>query len=158
MILFPLGLAFQHIYVWTIICYLRIILFTTEGIDTNLGEVESRENGPDLEFRYHDHDELTRYLRAISASYPALTALYSIGKSVQGTEQYLSSKYVFFSFGLVKPTLSKFRDGLTRPELALLKQGPLPWTYLYENRQCLFHKYNRCVSSLIKCKSNVVNY
>lgn len=51
---------------------------------TNLGEVESRENGLELEFNYHDHEQLTRYLRAISARYPALTALYSIGKSVQG--------------------------------------------------------------------------
>ncbi|KAJ0176567.1 hypothetical protein K1T71_007746 [Dendrolimus kikuchii] len=60
--------------------------FSTDALATNLGEVESRENGPNLEFRYHDHDELTRYLRAISARYPALTALYSIGKSVQGRD------------------------------------------------------------------------
>lgn len=56
----------------------------TDEVSTNLGEVESRENGPDLEFRYHDHDQMTRYLRSVSARYPALTALYSIGKSVQG--------------------------------------------------------------------------
>lgn len=55
-----------------------------DEVSTNLGEVESRENGLDLEFSYHDHDQLTRYLRAVSARYPALTALYSIGKSVQG--------------------------------------------------------------------------
>lgn len=55
-------------------------------VSTNYSEIEPRDNGgPDLEFRYHDHDQLTRYLRAVSARYPALTALYSIGKSVQGT-------------------------------------------------------------------------
>ncbi|XP_063364357.1 carboxypeptidase M isoform X1 [Cydia amplana] len=53
---------------------------------TVLGEVEARDGGTDLEFRYHDHEQLTRYLRAVSARYPALTALYSIGKSVQGRE------------------------------------------------------------------------
>nr|UPI76696.1 M14 metal carboxypeptidase 19 [Antheraea yamamai] len=53
---------------------------------TNLGEIESRDTGVDLDFQYHDHDQLTRYLRAVSAKYPALTALYSIGKSVQGRD------------------------------------------------------------------------
>ncbi|XP_012551013.1 carboxypeptidase D isoform X3 [Bombyx mori] len=57
-----------------------------EETSTNLGEVESRENAPDLEFQYHDHDQMTRYLRAVSAKYPELTALYSIGKSVQGRD------------------------------------------------------------------------
>ncbi|XP_046965552.1 carboxypeptidase M isoform X3 [Vanessa cardui] len=61
--------------------------YGTEGdVSTNLSEIESRENGPELEFKYHDHEEMTRYLRAISARYPALTALYSIGKSVQGRD------------------------------------------------------------------------
>ncbi|XP_073956750.1 carboxypeptidase D-like isoform X3 [Choristoneura fumiferana] len=53
---------------------------------TTLGEAEARDGGTDLEFRYHDHEQLTRYLRAVSARYPALTALYSIGKSVQGRD------------------------------------------------------------------------
>ncbi|XP_064292398.1 carboxypeptidase D isoform X3 [Plodia interpunctella] len=54
---------------------------------TNIGEAESRASGgTELEFRYHDHEQLTRYLRAVSAQYPALTALYSIGKSVQGRD------------------------------------------------------------------------
>ncbi|XP_022814243.1 carboxypeptidase M isoform X1 [Spodoptera litura] len=60
--------------------------YNPDEVSTNLGEVESRENGPDLEFRYHDHDQMTRYLRSVSARYPALTALYSIGKSVQGRD------------------------------------------------------------------------
>lgn len=59
-------------------------MLLAEEVSTNIGEAEPRDNGLDLEFRYHDHDQLTRYLRAVSAKYPALTALYSIGKSVQG--------------------------------------------------------------------------
>jgi len=39
-----------------------------------------------LDFVYHNHDETTRFLRATSARYPNLTALYSIGKSVQGRD------------------------------------------------------------------------
>ncbi|XP_049873219.1 carboxypeptidase M isoform X1 [Pectinophora gossypiella] len=58
----------------------------SDEVSRNYSEIESRESGPELEFRYHDHDELTRYLRAVSARYPALTALYSIGKSVQGRD------------------------------------------------------------------------
>ncbi|XP_041979643.1 carboxypeptidase M-like isoform X2 [Aricia agestis] len=54
--------------------------------DGNVEELESRESGPELEYIYHDHEQLTRYLRAVSARYPALTALYSIGKSVQGRD------------------------------------------------------------------------
>ena len=37
-----------------------------------------------LDFNYHDHDELTAFLRSVAATYPNLTALYSIGRSVQG--------------------------------------------------------------------------
>ncbi len=37
-----------------------------------------------LDFKYHDYDKLTKYLRTTSSRYPNLTALYSIGKSVQG--------------------------------------------------------------------------
>ncbi|XP_037938393.1 carboxypeptidase D isoform X2 [Teleopsis dalmanni] len=50
---------------------------------------EPRAYVPDsqyLDFAYHDHDDLTRFLRATSARYPNLTALYSIGKSTQGRE------------------------------------------------------------------------
>ncbi|KAI5637245.1 zinc carboxypeptidase domain-containing protein [Phthorimaea operculella] len=60
---------------------------TAEELSTNLAEVDPRDNsGPELEFRYHDHEDMTRYLRAVSAKYPSLTALYSIGKSVQGRD------------------------------------------------------------------------
>lgn len=37
-----------------------------------------------LDFKYHDYDKLTKFLRTTSSKYPNLTALYSIGKSVQG--------------------------------------------------------------------------
>lgn len=37
-----------------------------------------------LEFKYHDYDKMTKYLRTTSSRFPNLTALYSIGKSVQG--------------------------------------------------------------------------
>uniref|UniRef100_A0A146MC30 Carboxypeptidase M n=2 Tax=Lygus hesperus TaxID=30085 RepID=A0A146MC30_LYGHE len=39
-----------------------------------------------LEWRYHDFEEMTKYLRTTSSRYPNLTALYSIGKSVQGRD------------------------------------------------------------------------
>uniref|UniRef100_A0A182FIJ0 Peptidase M14 domain-containing protein n=1 Tax=Anopheles albimanus TaxID=7167 RepID=A0A182FIJ0_ANOAL len=40
----------------------------------------------ELDFVYHNHEEMTRYLRATTARYPNLTALYSIGKSAQGRD------------------------------------------------------------------------
>ncbi|XP_037803670.1 carboxypeptidase M-like isoform X4 [Penaeus monodon] len=39
-----------------------------------------------LDFEYHDYTSMTAFLRAMSATYPNLTALYSIGKSVQGRD------------------------------------------------------------------------
>lgn len=39
-----------------------------------------------LDFKYHDYDQLTKFLRTTSSRYPNLTALYSIGKSVQGRD------------------------------------------------------------------------
>lgn len=50
---------------------------------------EPRAYTPDvqlLDFVYHNHEEMTRFLRATSARYPNLTALYSIGKSVQNRD------------------------------------------------------------------------
>lgn len=55
--------------------------------DTSLPE--PRAYTPDihlLDFVYHNHEEMTRFLRATSARFPNLTALYSIGKSVQGRD------------------------------------------------------------------------
>lgn len=39
-----------------------------------------------LEFKYHNYEKLTKFLRMTSSRYPSLTALYSIGKSVQGRD------------------------------------------------------------------------
>lgn len=39
-----------------------------------------------LDFRYHNYDRLTKFLRTTSSKFPNLTALYSIGKSVQGRD------------------------------------------------------------------------
>ncbi|XP_075219947.1 carboxypeptidase D-like isoform X2 [Lycorma delicatula] len=39
-----------------------------------------------LEFKYHNYDQMTKYLRMTSSRFPHLTALYSIGKSVQGRD------------------------------------------------------------------------
>lgn len=44
-----------------------------------------------LEFKYHDYDKMTKFLRTTSSRFPNLTALYSIGKSVQGN--YFTSIY-----------------------------------------------------------------
>jgi hypothetical protein len=46
-----------------------------------------------LDFSYHNYEDMTTWLKQFSASNPDLTALYSIGKSVQG-EQFIS----FLSF------------------------------------------------------------
>lgn len=37
-----------------------------------------------INFNYHNYDQMTKFLRATTSRYPSLTALYSIGKSVQG--------------------------------------------------------------------------
>lgn len=37
-----------------------------------------------LDWKYHKYDAMTKFLRKTSATFPNLTALYSIGKSVQG--------------------------------------------------------------------------
>lgn len=53
------------------------------------GTDEPRAYRPDtssIDFVYHNHDDMTKYLRATTARYPNLTALYSIGKSVQGRD------------------------------------------------------------------------
>lgn len=61
------------------------------GSVLDVGAEEARRYEPwseyderSLDFTYHDHDQLTRFLRSTTARYPNLTALYSIGKSVQG--------------------------------------------------------------------------
>ncbi|XP_054257874.1 carboxypeptidase M isoform X2 [Macrosteles quadrilineatus] len=44
------------------------------------------DDGYGLEFKYHNYDQMTKFLRTTSSRYPNLTALYSIGKSVQGRD------------------------------------------------------------------------
>ncbi|XP_046740694.1 carboxypeptidase M isoform X2 [Diprion similis] len=39
-----------------------------------------------VEFKYHNYDQMSRFLRATSLRYQNLTALYSIGKSVKGRD------------------------------------------------------------------------
>uniref|UniRef100_A0A1I8M573 Peptidase M14 domain-containing protein n=1 Tax=Musca domestica TaxID=7370 RepID=A0A1I8M573_MUSDO len=89
---------------WTIISFL-ILVYTcyrctwaqqtqipeqpTNNLELEAALPEPRAYVPDsqyLDFVYHNHEELTRFLRATSARYPNLTALYSIGKSIQGRE------------------------------------------------------------------------
>ncbi|CAG7825270.1 unnamed protein product [Allacma fusca] len=41
---------------------------------------------PPLSFDYHNYDAMTAYLRAVNGVYPNLTALYSVGKSVNGKD------------------------------------------------------------------------
>ncbi|XP_068913487.1 carboxypeptidase D isoform X2 [Tenebrio molitor] len=49
----------------------------------NLAEQSEPYN---IAFDYHNYDQMTRFLRATTSKYPSLTALYSIGKSVQGRD------------------------------------------------------------------------
>ncbi|CAG9836902.1 unnamed protein product [Diabrotica balteata] len=39
-----------------------------------------------IEYKYHNYEKMTSFLRQTTARYPELTALYSIGKSVQGRD------------------------------------------------------------------------
>lgn len=43
------------------------------------------EEPHNIEFKYHNYEQMSRFLRATSLRYQNLTALYSIGKSVKGT-------------------------------------------------------------------------
>lgn len=47
---------------------------------------ENLFRGGSLDFKYHDHEEMTSFMRSVAATYPNLTALYSIGKSVQNRD------------------------------------------------------------------------
>ncbi|XP_030381385.1 carboxypeptidase D isoform X3 [Scaptodrosophila lebanonensis] len=70
-------------------CHLHMAKTVMNGGDLEAALPEPRAYIPDsqnLDFVYHDHEELTRFLRATSARYPNLTALYSIGKSTQGRD------------------------------------------------------------------------
>lgn len=48
--------------------------------------VEFQNDPYTIGFNYHNYDEMTKFLRATTSRFPTLTALYSIGKSVQGRD------------------------------------------------------------------------
>lgn len=43
-----------------------------------------------IEFAYHNYDDMTKFMKNISASYPDLVRLYSIGKSVEGRQLWVA--------------------------------------------------------------------
>lgn len=47
--------------------------------------ISVRTPGSRLDYRYHHYDEMVAFLNEINVSYPHLTSLYTIGKSVQGS-------------------------------------------------------------------------
>jgi hypothetical protein len=62
-----------------------------------------------LDFKYHNYDKLTKFLRITSSKFPNLTALYSIGKSVQGKKhfRYVPKYPIRFSSGISSCELNK---------------------------------------------------
>ena len=57
-----------------------VVMSLVVGLATP-GKIGKRVN---LNFTYHNFDELTLYLRDVAETYPDITHLYSIGKSVEG--------------------------------------------------------------------------
>lgn len=47
-----------------------------------------------VDYKYHNYDKMTKLLRQITTRYPSLTALYSIGKSVQGKDPNLLFTFI----------------------------------------------------------------
>lgn len=45
-----------------------------------------------IEFKYHNYEQMSRFLRATSLRFQNLTALYSIGKSVKGTDSLMCKR------------------------------------------------------------------
>lgn len=80
-----LIVAFFYIYL-TAIQYIRgdpILPRRSEG----WARVKrQRAAPPALDFNYHNYEDMTTFLRSVNAAYPNITALYSIGRSVQGRE------------------------------------------------------------------------
>ncbi|PSN45052.1 hypothetical protein C0J52_04007 [Blattella germanica] len=60
----------------------------SDAVPAASGNVETlhQDSGYTLDFNYHNYEKLTKFLRTTSSKYPNLTALYSIGKSVQGRD------------------------------------------------------------------------
>ncbi|KAF5270611.1 hypothetical protein FQA39_LY01349 [Lamprigera yunnana] len=58
--------------------------YPTGAIQNYNGDVQNEPYT--LDFNYHNYDQMTRFLRQTTSKFPSLTALYSIGKSVQGRD------------------------------------------------------------------------
>lgn len=62
---------------------------TDDDVPTDAQFTEQRnyqEEPYGIEYNYHNFDQMTRFLRLTTSKFPTLTALYSIGKSVQGRD------------------------------------------------------------------------
>lgn len=64
-----------------VVAFLYIYL---SAIQIVRGVTLGNTNGLNLAFKYHNYEEMTTILRDISRTYSNLTAMYSIGRSVQG--------------------------------------------------------------------------
>ena len=53
-------------------------------------DLHQQDSSYTLDLKYHNYEKLTKFLRTTSSKFPNLTALYSIGKSVQGKSSSLS--------------------------------------------------------------------
>lgn len=88
----------HHKYIMTCRMY-RVLLFlisiygSIRGMQfPNKGDVPRQyhprylmyEEPYSIEFKYHNYEQMSRFLRATSLRFQNLTALYSIGKSVKG--------------------------------------------------------------------------
>ncbi|XP_069703169.1 carboxypeptidase D isoform X3 [Periplaneta americana] len=59
---------------------------TVPAAASNIANSHHQDGAYTLEFKYHNYEKLTKFLRTTSSKFPNLTALYSIGKSVQGRD------------------------------------------------------------------------
>ncbi|KAL1494932.1 hypothetical protein ABEB36_010437 [Hypothenemus hampei] len=62
--------------------------YINSNVDVTGSGVSANQYPSDFKLtqKYHHFDEMTQFMRQITARYPALTALYSIGKSVRGRD------------------------------------------------------------------------
>lgn len=65
------------------LCTLTVLAATQDALSNHRVFDDTQKN---INFAYHDHEEMTQFLRSTTARYPNLTALYSIGKSAQGRD------------------------------------------------------------------------
>lgn len=76
------------------------------GVDRSNNNTEARDPVK-IELNYHNFDQMTNLLMNVSAAYPGLVHLYSIGKSVQGRQLWVAlvSKNVQDENELLKPNV-----------------------------------------------------